>query len=168
MEYAMKFDMMFEGVPRSGHWSAVAHAHLNKQPECLVCRKGRTKELNVHHKFPFHFVVDVGRPDLELDERNLYTMCVEHDEEHHLLIGHLGCFTSYNPWLENHMSMFRGLLASQIKSTHEWNRAVRNRPKPLGQMTPTEKVKLKGMLDDLFPLTPQSSQLATMGRELQL
>jgi hypothetical protein len=31
--------------------------------------------VQVHHIFPFHDCVALGRPDLELDERNLITLC---------------------------------------------------------------------------------------------
>jgi len=37
-----------------------------------------------------------GRPDFELDPRNLLTPCVHHDCEHHVLIGHLDDYESYN------------------------------------------------------------------------
>jgi hypothetical protein len=29
----------------------------------------------VHHIFPFHYCIALGRPDLELDDRNLITLC---------------------------------------------------------------------------------------------
>ena len=31
--------------------------------------------VQVQHIFPFHYCVALGRPDLELDERNLITLC---------------------------------------------------------------------------------------------
>lgn len=39
----------------------------------------------------------VGRPDLELDPRNLLTLCIRPDCEHHVLLGHLDDYESYNP-----------------------------------------------------------------------
>ena len=47
--------------------------------------------------FLFHYVVLVGRPDLELDPRNLLTLCIRPDCEHHVLLGYLGDYESYNP-----------------------------------------------------------------------
>jgi len=140
------------GLARSNRWRTVMHAHLRLQPICLACGvKHRSIKVNVHHRFPFHYVLAVGRPDLELDQRNLYTMCVEHDEEHHLLIGHLGNYESYNPNLEHYLPLCRGLLASQIRSLKTWQDAVTLRPKPLHEMTQHDKRSLRAELDRLMP-----------------
>jgi hypothetical protein len=136
---------------RSPLWRACAEAHLKKQPHCLCCGRETKEKLNVHHKFPFHYVVACGRPDLELDERNLFTLCVEHDEEHHLLVGHLDSFESYNPDLEKMLALCRGLTAAQIRALPEWKRAVEFRPKPLSKMTGQEKGAFHRMLDRELP-----------------
>jgi hypothetical protein len=137
---------------RSTHWPATMRAHLLKQPHCLCCgRNAKNVKLNVHHRFPFHYVVAVGRPDLELDQRNLYTLCVEHVEEHHLLVGHLDSFESFNPDLEHFLPLCRGLLAAQIRSLDVWIKCVAKRPKPLPQMTQMEKNALRMQLDRLMP-----------------
>ncbi len=137
--------------PRSPHWEARAAAHLLRQPACLCCGRTDVKR-NVHHKYPFHFIIALGRPDLEEDERNLYTLCVEHDEEHHLLVGHLGSFESYNPRLEETLALCRGLLSTQIRSLPHWQKAMRQRPKPLGAMNVRERRALRRELDRVFPL----------------
>lgn len=108
--------------------------------------------VNVHHKYPYHFVVELGRPDLELDERNLFTMCVECDAEHHILIGHLDSFLSFNPNLEYFIALCRGLLASQIRSTKQWQDAVLARPKPLHLFSPLDKKALRQELDLRMPI----------------
>jgi hypothetical protein len=65
------------GIHRSPHWSEVARKHLARQPRCICCRPDSPGQgiPQVHHIFPFHYCVALGRPDLELDERNLITLC---------------------------------------------------------------------------------------------
>lgn len=152
---------LFHGIRRSGHWSTIEKNHLKKQPSCIVCGVGpHTKpgvKLQVHHKYPFHFVSSVGRPDLELDERNLYTMCMEEERECHLVIGHLGSFLSYNPRLEYFVSLCRGLLIHQIKSMREWNDAVSARPIPLEDMCDQKKHGLLMELNRYMPLVKSAT-----------
>lgn len=73
---------------RSPHWPATRHHFLNKFPTCAAC--GTKEHLDVHHVHPFHL-----HPELELDEKNLITLCMDNDC--HLLIGHGGNFKAYNP-----------------------------------------------------------------------
>ena len=68
--------MTYEG-PRSSEWVQVRSDFVRKHPRCEACGSGYN--LNVHHIVPFH-----QRPDLELVEDNLITLC----REHHFRIGH--------------------------------------------------------------------------------
>ena len=68
--------MTYEG-PRSSEWVQVRSDFVRKHPRCEAC--GSAYNLNVHHIEPFH-----QRPDLELVEDNLITLC----REHHFRIGH--------------------------------------------------------------------------------
>lgn len=70
---------LFAGQPRSGSWPRVRREHLEREPACAAC--GRRKDLEVHHIIPFH-----ERPDLELDDGNLVTLCAD---PCHLVFGHL-------------------------------------------------------------------------------
>ena len=81
----------FMAVPRSGSWPTVRGKHLKLHPLCAAC--GGDRELNVHHKKPFH-----EHPELELDESNIIALCNKHGC--HLLIGHLCSWHSYNPRVE--------------------------------------------------------------------
>lgn len=81
-----------QGKERSGHWPAVRKAHLKLFPVCQVC-SGK-KNLQVHHKRPFHL-----HPELELDPKNLITLC-EHGTDCHIVFGHAGDFKGYNPNVE--------------------------------------------------------------------
>ena len=83
---------------RSPRWQHVRASFIAEKPRCAACAldvEHRPHSLNVHHIVPFNFVVRVGRPDLELDARNLITLC-EGGEEHHLVLGHLRDWESYN------------------------------------------------------------------------
>jgi 5-methylcytosine-specific restriction endonuclease McrA len=74
-------------------------AHLASHPECLVC--GRTDAVQAHHIIPVQFCLALGRPELELDFRNLVTLCETGNgvltDDHHLYVGHLGGFHAFNP-----------------------------------------------------------------------
>lgn len=82
---------LHEAAPRSSGWPKVEKDFLSKNPTCAAC--GSTTRLNVHHKHPFHL-----HPELELDENNLITLCM--DKDCHLLIGHGDDFKAYNPNIE--------------------------------------------------------------------
>lgn len=73
------------GVARSPLWNYFRNKHIEQNPLCAVCD---TKEdCAVHHIIPF-----TVNPHLELKPENFLTLC----REHHLWIGHLGSFRSYN------------------------------------------------------------------------
>jgi hypothetical protein len=74
-------------LKRSNMWPAVRRKHLEMEPTCQGC--GTKKELNVHHIRPFHL-----HPALELDHKNLITLCEYH--RCHLVFGHLCSWDSYN------------------------------------------------------------------------
>jgi len=83
---------------RSSKWPKVEKDFLSKHPVCEAC--GSNKKLNVHHKKPYHL-----HPELELDENNLITLCME--KECHLLIGHLDDFKAYNPNVERDVELVK-------------------------------------------------------------
>lgn len=57
-----------QGKKRSSKWDKVRDDFIKLNPSCAVC--GSTKNLQVHHKKPFHLF-----PELELDVNNLVTLC---------------------------------------------------------------------------------------------
>lgn len=77
------------GDARSTLWPATRKAHLAKEPCCRAC--GSKERLNVHHVEPFHV-----RKDLELDDRNLVTLCEAPGHNCHLVFGHLLDWKSWN------------------------------------------------------------------------
>jgi len=76
---------------RSGEWKSVRDAHLATHPSCEACgARGAKADVDVHHILP----VSIW-PERELDSTNLITLCNQH--HCHLVIGHLGSYSSYNP-----------------------------------------------------------------------
>ena len=75
---------------RSPDWRKVRDEHLEKFSECAAC--GSKKDIQVHHIKPFHL-----HPELELNPKNLITLCMSSKWECHLTIGHGGSFKAYNP-----------------------------------------------------------------------
>lgn len=76
-------------LTRSPRWPAVRDGFLKTHPACAAC--GGTLRLQVHHVKPFH-----AHPELELDPRNLITLCMG-EEDCHLNIGHGDNWKAWNP-----------------------------------------------------------------------
>lgn len=140
------------GIRRSSDWNRVQKLHLLKQPFCQCCGVLAKGEMQVHHKFPFHLCVALGRDDLELDERNLITLCEDNGSpNHHLLIGHLGNFESYNPNVDKDIKTFAGMTQNAIKANEKWKTKKAKRPKPFDQMTTRQKTALRIKMDKIYP-----------------
>lgn len=144
------------GISRSGKWPAAEKRHLEIQPACLVC--GTTKKLAVHHVYPFHFVIALGRPDLEIDERNLRTLCSgDQVDQHHLLVGHLDDWQSYNPQLEHSIAFCHLLTARQIRSLPHWLLLHANKPPHLSLMSNQQRSAMLVLLNRLMPVEAKAS-----------
>jgi DNA-binding transcriptional LysR family regulator len=78
------------GEPRNPGWPSLSKKLILAHPFCSVC--GWTKNLNAHHKLPFHLY-----PEKEMDPDNIIILgeaCP--GGNHHLWWGHLGNWQSYN------------------------------------------------------------------------
>ncbi len=146
------------GIQRSPEWPKAKEAHLIIEPHCAACFEGSKKTgcLQVHHIFPFQYCIALGRPDLELDQRNLITLCENEEthpgENHHLLIGHLDDFKSFNINVKQDARItFHGLSASAIRWFSSWQKKHQNKPQELEQMTSQEKKELKALINRTFP-----------------
>jgi hypothetical protein len=65
-----------------------------KDKRCIVC--GGRIRLQAHHKYPFHLF-----PSLEMDERYWRPLCEgDHRLNCHLLVGHGGDFSGFNPLVD--------------------------------------------------------------------
>ncbi len=144
-------------VPRSPEWPRIARAHLLAAPECVCCGPlwRATTPVQVHHIFPVHFVRACGRPDLELDARNLVTLCTHlvalPGQDHHLLVGHLDDFESANPASRADAERYRGQTAQQIRASAQWRSAVAGRTPPLGSLTMAQRMALRTLMDRAIP-----------------
>ena len=113
------------GFSRSPEWPRVERAHLRMEPNCACCNPGARMAVQVHHIFPFHYCVALGRPDLELDDRNVVTLCEDERDrpadDHHLLVGHLGDFQSSNlDVVRCARQTLHGMSAAEIRNDRRW------------------------------------------------
>ena len=76
------------GGKRSRHWPRVRKEHIRIEPKCAAC--GSKKKLQVHHIEDFS-----TKPDLELDQNNLITLCMS-GSKCHITFGHLCYWKSIN------------------------------------------------------------------------
>lgn len=110
------------GRARSPEWPRVAQEHLSHEPACVVCGH-RGKGLQVHHIKPFHLY-----PELELDPKNLITLCEIRGRTHHLLIGHLDDWESYNKRVREDTKRYSHQSATAIKANPTWQKEAAQRP----------------------------------------
>lgn len=110
------------GRERSPQWPRVEHEHRLREPACAVCGyKG--KHIQVHHIKPFHL-----HPHLELDPNNLITLCCAKGRDHHLLLGHLDSWHSYNEQVRVDARHFHHQTAAQIRADKHWQKKMALRP----------------------------------------
>ena len=145
------------GMHCSPHWTEVAREHLARQPRCVCCRADSGQGIpQVHHIFPFHYCVALGRPDLELDQRNLVTLCGRSrdriGENHHLWIGHLDNFQTSNlSVVRDAKNVFFGMPAIEFKSDPLWVRHAKRRLVPLELMSDEQKEALAETMNRRMP-----------------
>jgi hypothetical protein len=145
------------GIARSSKWPGVEKAHKAKFPTCAACGRGEPKVgIQVHHVYPFHYVVALGRPDLELDDRNLISLCETESgkpsDNHHLLVGHLDNFKSSNLGvIEDAKITFHGMKAAAIQKSAAYLKKIQVRLTPLDEMTDAEKKALRKEMDTRIP-----------------
>lgn len=78
------------GAVRSHEWRYFRN--MNIKDKCEIC--GSKFFLELHHVFPFHI-----RPDLELDENNVVTVC----RRHHYEFCHFLNWKKFNIDIKNHI-----------------------------------------------------------------
>jgi 5-methylcytosine-specific restriction endonuclease McrA len=110
------------GHERSPEWPRVEREHRLREPGCVACGyKG--EGLQVHHIKPFHL-----HPHLELDPDNLITLCQVDEREHHLLLGHLDEWASYNEHVRADAKHFYRKKAARIRADLAWQKKMMQRP----------------------------------------
>lgn len=103
---------------RSPKWAAKRRAHLQLNPACALCGCVIRKRLNVHHIEPFHL-----RPDLELVDENLLTLCEKSDAplvrglNCHEWVGHSGNWSAINPRVRQWCTKFGPVIAQSRRES---------------------------------------------------
>ncbi len=143
------------GVARSAKWPAAERAHVARSPHCTACRRPGLR-VEVHHIFPFDFRVRLGRADLELDERNLITLCAESDArgagDHHFLLGHFGDYESMNLHVRAEAAgRFHGMTAVELRANEGWRKLAEGRPAHLGEMSRDARRELRETMNREMP-----------------
>lgn len=110
------------GRPRSPEWPRVEQEHRLREPACVACGY-RGRHIQVHHIKPFHL-----HPQLELDPDNLITLCQARGREHHLLLGHLDSWESYNEHVRHDAKHFYRKSAARIRDDLNWQKKMAQRP----------------------------------------
>ena len=82
------------------------------------------------------------------------TLCTEPTNEHHVLLGHLDDYESYNPAVESFVKTDANETNQQIRGDAVFQKAHADRPKHLDLMSQPEKDAFKQMLDKKFPADP--------------
>lgn len=149
------------GLKRSDQWPRVERAFRKAHPTCAACDSA---SVQVHHVLPFHFAILLDRPDLELDPRNLIALCESEDgtpaNDHHLLLGHLDDFETYNPAVRQFATTYHGQDAATIRAAVDWQAAANAKPPAWGDMTDDEKMAMRTLMDTLYPLPAQETPMA--------
>ena len=91
---------------RNPRWPECRKQWLQTHPMCIGC--GGTRHLQVHHKKPVHLY-----PNLELDTKNLITLCAWRSRQCHLRIGHLFDWKAYNPRVDEDAARQRNHVAER-------------------------------------------------------
>ncbi len=137
-------------LKRSAHWPAVERGFRKDHPVCEC--GGGTRALQIHHALiPFHFAILLGRPDLELDPRNLLTISADPALEYHVLIGHLDNYKSWNPNVLVDVRRYHGWKKEAIRADAVWLHKKAIRPKLWPEMSETEKQDLAEWINHHLP-----------------
>jgi len=146
---------------RSPHWPTVEKSFKVKHPNCIACDEKNYGKvgIQIHHAIiPYHLAIMCGRPDLELDERNLRSLCeTTHDTpapNHHIVLGHLKNFRSWNSNLDADAVKYKGMTEEQILSHKEYLTEETNRPDPDKAETKTFLAVLRKEMDARLPPDP--------------
>ena len=145
--------------PRSPHWHLVEKEFIANNPKCSACLPSSSNYgINVHHIHPYHICILLGRPDLELDTRNLITLCSTEEGKtsyhHHIVLGHLDDFQLNNDNVIEDITRYQGIEGKALLQESDFKQRIDARPKPFSQWTDQEKQEYRAMLDTQLPPDP--------------
>ncbi len=134
-------------LQRSRKWSSF-RKRIIKQRNGVCEFSGVTTDLEAHHIVPFHIGVLLGKPHLELEERNIIILSGS-PVNYHLLIGHLNSFQSFNPFISKCTELAH-LNNTEIKNNSIWRELRDNRPKTWEKMSLDDKDRLILLIESLY------------------
>jgi hypothetical protein len=141
------------GIERSSEWPKIEKSFLLHNPYCVACKTTHF-HCQVHHVFPFHYCILLGRPDLELDPRNLITLCETTHfvaaDNHHILLGHCDDFRSGNLRVREDVKTFYGMNLHSIKLDQRWQDRCKEKLKPWDEMSDQDKQEFKELMDKTY------------------
>lgn len=156
IKYSDKYYLLNKrNVYRSNKWFLNRIQYLSEHNFCVVCgENGSPDKCGVHHIIPYHIFMYFNRPELEFDFNNLMTLCVDNKEHttnnHHLLLGHLNSYYSFNVNIFDDVVTFVGMNKYEILNSLPFKLNVLARPKPLLFMNESEKLKIQFTINTLF------------------
>jgi hypothetical protein len=141
---------MHDRVLRSPHWDKLRGEVIKERgSKCEV--SGATTDLEAHHIIPFHFCVILGRPELELEKKNLIILS-RGPVDIHLLLGHFDNFGSFNKDITD-IEKWKEFIKNKKDLAHdpEYLQLKAKRPKLWDDMTTRDKTNLRKLMDKLYP-----------------
>jgi hypothetical protein len=145
---------------RNPHWADFERVFLSRHPGCAVC--GIQGPVVAHHIIPVFYAQAIGRPDLEMDERNLVSLCRSESgalcDDHHLYVGHLGDHQAFNLEVrEDAAGRFRNASKARLWMSVERIGSLLETLSSfphLGLITDAQLRDLRRRVDAIFPLRP--------------
>lgn len=142
--------IMHDRVLRSPHWEALRKEVITERgSKCEI--SGATTDLEAHHIIPFHFCVILGRPELELEKKNLIILS-RGPVDIHLLLGHFDNFGSYNINITD-IKKWQDFIKSckDIATDAAYLKLKASRPKLWDDMATRDRTNLRKLMDKMFP-----------------
>jgi hypothetical protein len=140
------------GLMRSPHWGTLENWIRSHYGD--VCEVTGLGPVQIHHEYPFHDCILAGRPELELTLENLHRLYSGgHDaaQGHHLIVGHLRDYRSYNPQLSDCIAKWKGMNVDQIQALPEWKTFSSAKPFSYPLMRPSQQAAFRANLAQRFP-----------------
>ncbi len=134
----MNNDLIYGAIPRHDDWDDFRDLVVKERgSRCEI--SGATTDLEAHHIIPFHYCIWLDLPQLELEPRNLIVLSGS-PINYHLLLGHLGDFSTYNPYITN-IKKWKSLIKHfpRLKDSPFWQGCKKRRPKFIKDMGEKEK-----------------------------
>lgn len=147
---ATQYERSERRSPKRHHYNTM---QVIKHPNCIICDRTADKvELVAHHIYPISLLRLINRLDLELDDRNIRTICEDKKLGCHYLFAHYQDWKSYNPDIDEFADMFKNSTVAEILESSTYQSALTNRPCPIHMMPRTTLNCIASQLADIMPI----------------